>query len=109
VAELGSLGIIMLFVILHCALLGLLFVPLYVETSRDEWDDEQTRIRITRISRQFFWIGVAAFCICAVYDFIVWRGFGLQDWLFVGFLGLFSLWRFGDYFIRNMKDTSHDA
>jgi len=42
----------------------------------------------------------------------VWRGFTVTDWLYVGFLGLFSLWRFGDYywnFIRKKKDTSHDA
>jgi len=103
---------IMLFAIFHCTLLYLLFLPLYVESNRDEWNDQQTEARITRTSRQCFWIGVAAFGMCAIYDVFVWRGFALLDWLFVGFLSLVSLWRFGDYYlncIRKKKDTSHDA
>jgi hypothetical protein len=112
VAQLSTLGIIMLFVIFHSTLLFLLFSPLYAEMCRDEWDDAQTEARITRASRKFFWSGVVAFCICAIFDVIVWRGFTVSDWLFVGFLGLFSLWQFGIYYwccIRKKKDTSHDA
>jgi len=84
----------------------------YAESNRDEWDDKKTEARITRISRLFFWSGIAAFCVCAIFDVCVWRGFTVPDWMYVGFLGLFSLWRFGDYYwscIRKKKDTSHDA
>jgi Na+/H+ antiporter NhaD/arsenite permease-like protein len=90
----------MIFTILHCTLLFLLFLPLYVEMNRDDWDDEQTEARITRVSRTLFSFGIAAFAVCVVYDFFVWRSFTMQDWLFVGFIGLFSLWRFGDYLWR---------
>lgn len=83
----------MLFAIFHCTLLLLLFLPFYVEMNRDDWDDEKTAARITRSSRQFFWLGVAA---CVIYDLCVWRSFATPAWLFVGFIGLFSLWRFGD-------------
>jgi hypothetical protein len=112
VAQLFSLGIIMLFVILHSTLLGLLFAPLYVEMNRDDWDDEQTDARITRTSRRLFWSGVVAFCTCAIFDVCVWRGFSLLDWLYVSFVGLISLYIFSAYYrncIRKKKDTSHDA
>jgi hypothetical protein len=93
----------MLFAILHCTLLLFLFLPLYAEMNRDDWDDEQTAVRITRASRQFFWLGVVAFAACVIYDFFAWRSFATPSWLFLGFIGLFSLWRFGDYWLRFMR------
>lgn len=93
----------MLFDILHCTLLVLLFLPLYAEMNRDGWDDEHTASRITRASRQYFWMGVAAFVVCAIYDFFAWHTFTPVAWLFVGFIALFSLWRFGDYWWRFMR------
>jgi hypothetical protein len=93
----------MLFTILHSTLLFLLFLPLYAEMNRDDWDDEQTEARITRASRQFFWLGVVVFAVCVIYDLFAWRSFKTPVWLFIGFIGLFSLWRFGDYWWSCMR------
>jgi len=81
----------------------LLFLPLYAEMNRDDWDDEQTEARITRFSRHSFWLGVVAFAVCAVYDSLAWRSFTTPVWLFIGFIGLFSLWRFADYWWSFMR------
>ena len=96
----------MIFIILHITLLVLLFLPFYAEASGDEWDDEQTEARITRMSRTYFWWSVVAFGVCVIYDCIVWQSFTLPVWLFVGFLGLLSLWLFASYYRHFMRRSS---
>jgi hypothetical protein len=88
---------VMLFVILHTALVVLIFLPDYTVMKRNDWQDARARARNSRLCRRFFWSGFAVFCICAACDLHKWPGFTVPVRLFVGFLGVCSLWKFGDY------------
>jgi len=88
----------MISTILHILLVMALFAPFYAEMQRDSFDHEEENARTTRISRRFFWAGVALFIVCGIYDVFSWQTVGPVEGSFDIFIGLFSLATFGYYY-----------
>ena len=82
-----------------------MFAPFFVEMQRDSFDDETESARLTRISRRCFWVAVALFGVCAIYDISVWYSLRPIEVGFVLFMGLFGLGMFGYYYWHYVRPS----